>query len=278
MSLREVLAKVLVDDRAGDGLVAEHGLSIWIETGGMRLLFDTGSGGALARNSAAVGLDLGLVDVVVLSHGHDDHTGGISSVLTRTSEATAYFCPGIDRERFALREGTKQFAGMPPAARAALFRMPREKIHEVDRPVFISENIGLTGRIPRETLYEDTGGPFFLDIEGRQPDPINDDLALWVRLEDSLIVFVGCAHAGLVNTINRIRSLNGGRRIRAVIGGFHLLQAGPVRLAHTISALRTINPGLIAPGHCTGAGAVSVLRNAFGERVRPFEAGTTYRF
>jgi len=266
--------RIIVEDTAEKGWVAEHGLAIWIEAGGKRLLFDTGQGPALEANAAALGLDLGLAEAIVLSHGHYDHTGGLSLVLERATNADVYFGPGIDRVRYAFKAGSAKQAGMPPASREGLDRIPRSRLHEVRRPVFIAGDIGVTGPIPRETSYEDTGGPFYLDPEGRCPDPIDDDLALWIRRDDGLVVFVGCAHAGLVNTLNRIRALNDGLRIRAVIGGFHLGEAGPDRLSQTLAALRTAELDMVVPLHCTGLTAVTALRDAFGERVRLGSAGT----
>jgi 7,8-dihydropterin-6-yl-methyl-4-(beta-D-ribofuranosyl)aminobenzene 5'-phosphate synthase len=88
-----------------------------------------------------------------------------------------------------------------------------------------------------------------------------------------MIVIVGCAHAGLINSINQASRLTGDRRISAIIGGFHLKSAGPQRLKETVSSLRSYNPGLILPCHCTGEAAVAILQDAFGKRVRPGMAG-----
>ncbi len=129
----------------------------------------------------------------------------------------------------------------------------------------------------RKVLF-DTGGPFSLDPEGKRPDPIEDDLALWIRTGAGAIVCLGCAHAGLVNTLSRIRRLTGDGKIRAVIGGFHLLNASSARLGLTADFLRRLGPELVVPCHCTGDAATAELRDALGKAVSPGRVGAAWRF
>lgn len=139
-----------------------------------------------------------------------------------------------------------------------------DRLHWITASLRIGASIGLSGPIPRHTNYEDTGGPFFLDREGTRPDPIEDDLALWIETESGLIVCAGCSHAGIVNTLDYIRSLNRGTRIRALIGGFHLKDASESRIEKTAEVLAGLHPDHVVPCHCTGNRAVAVLRSALG--------------
>ena len=277
MTLEGVKITILVDNRAGEGLLAEHGFSLWLEADGRRILFDTGQA-ALEFNARVLGVELAEADALVLSHGHYDHTGGISAFLRAARAAVIHCHPGIALVRYAIREGKAKSIGMPPEALAALEKLQAERLHPVDRAVMLSERIGLTGPIPRATGFEDTGGPFFLDPEGKAADPIEDDLALWIRTDEGLVVCAGCAHAGIVNTLDFVRGLAGERRIRAVIGGFHLKETRRERLDRTIEALRSTAPELVVPCHCTGEQAASALKDALGERVTPGAAGMVLRF
>jgi 7,8-dihydropterin-6-yl-methyl-4-(beta-D-ribofuranosyl)aminobenzene 5'-phosphate synthase len=269
---------ILVDNHAGDGLSAEHGLSLWIETDGRHILFDTGHGSALESNVRVLGVDLGETDVLVLSHGHYDHTGGIPYVLRHAPRAVVYCHPGVLRTRYAIRNGTARPIHIQQDSRSALEELPAERLRWASQALSISERIGVTGAIPRETSFEDTGGPFYLDTEGKIPDPIEDDLAIWIRTEKGAIVCAGCSHAGLVNTLNHVLRLSNGPRVRAVIGGFHLLNAGRDRLDQTIDALQSFEPDVIIPCHCTGEAATDALRTALGEMVSPGAAGMTFQF
>jgi len=270
---------ILVDDHPGrEGLLTEHGFSLWIESGGRRILFDTGQGKALEPNARALGIDLSETDAIVLSHGHDDHTGGLAAALARGRKAEVFSHPEISRDRFAARKDGPNPAMMPASAVAALKGVSGERWRRVLGPVFLADDIGVTGPIPRETAPEDAGGRYSLDPAGRSRDLFDDEIALWIRSAKGLIVFTGCAHAGLMNTLNRVRALTGGSRVRAVIGGFHLLRADADRLSRTAEALKPLDPDLLVPCHCTGEAAVGFFQDAFPGRVRPGAAGSVFRF
>jgi len=269
---------IVVDDKAKRGLVAEHGLALWIETAGRRLLFDTGQGPALAANAGKLGVALHLADALVLSHGHYDHTGGVPLVIEKAPAVRVYCHPGAKGPRYSIRDGSAKPIDMPGASKSALESLSPGRLHWTTRPIEIAPGIGLTGPIPRLTGYEDVGGPFFVDRDGGQSDPIDDDLALWIRTGMGLVVVVGCSHAGLINTLSHALRSSGASGIHAVLGGFHLLEASEARIERTVGALTGLSPNLVVPCHCTGERAVERLRQALGERVLLGLAGATYTF
>jgi 7,8-dihydropterin-6-yl-methyl-4-(beta-D-ribofuranosyl)aminobenzene 5'-phosphate synthase len=268
---------ILVDNLAEPGLLAEHGFAAWIEVSGRRVLFDTGQGAALAENAEKLGVDLGTVDTLVLSHGHYDHTGGVPLVLLRAPAAEVCVHPASTGARYAIRGGDAKAISMPGPARAALEAHP-VSVRWTTRAELLAPGLGLTGPIPRLTDYEDTGGPFFVDMAGDEPDPLTDDQALWARTERGLVVIAGCCHAGLVNTVRHALKLSGERTLHAVLGGFHLNAASEHRLARTMDELWEIGPELIVPCHCTGEAAFERLERTFGERVVRGGAGAVFRF
>ena len=269
---------ILVDNEAGPGLDAEHGLALWIETNGQSILFDTGQGTALPINTQRLGIDLGKTDRIVLSHGHYDHTGGLPHVLGSSPGAEVYCHPGVVRPRYSRRDGSTKPVQMPPPTMAALDHIPEHNLHWASEAVRLSDSVGLTGPIPRRTRYEDTGGAFFRDRVAQSPDAIEDELALWIRTDVGLIVCVGCCHAGLVNTLNHACRQSGAARIRAVIGGLHLLNANRERLEKTLTALATFSIDSIIPCHCTGDKAIEAFEDVLGKRIIRGRSGLTFRW
>jgi len=274
----DIKITILVDNQALGGLASEHGLSLWIEGGGMHILLDTGQGGALEKNVAALGVDLSKTDMLVISHGHYDHTGALPYVLREAPDAEIYCHPGILQTRYAVRDSKAKSIGIPDPAQRALRGLPPEQVHAVGGALMLSDSIGVVGSIPRLTDYEDTGGPFYLDPQGLTPDAIEDDLALWIRTDAGVVVCLGCAHAGPISTLMHIRDLTRGARIRAVVGGFHLMDASRERVERTIDALLDLDPDLVVPCHCTGTKNSGPFREALGERMREGAAGLVLQF
>lgn len=278
----DISITILSENRAGPGLASEHGFSLWIEAGERRILFDTGQAEALFKNAASLYIDLSRADTMVISHGHYDHTGGLSRLLAIAPGADVYAHPGILARRYSIHDGKAKPVHVSAMSMDAVKSLPAGRIHWLGAPSLVTERIGITGPIPRLTDYEDTGGPFYLDPEGLRPDPIEDDAALWIRTDQGLVVCSGCSHAGIINTLVYVGKLNQGARIRAIIGGFHLINAGSRRVERTAEALAALEPDLIVPCHCTGDKAVRTLGDALGRAPNGIlaqgAAGRTYRF
>jgi 7,8-dihydropterin-6-yl-methyl-4-(beta-D-ribofuranosyl)aminobenzene 5'-phosphate synthase len=246
---------ILVDNRSAPPFVAEHGLSLLVEHNGERLLFDTGAGNALLPNLSFLSIVPGSLTAVVLSHGHNDHTGG----LAHLAPTDIWAAPGLARRRFSIHPGKPIHDLTMPEASVRI--LGRARLHEVGAFTEIRKGVFLTGPIPRLS-GEDCGGPFFFDPEGKTPDDIPDEQAL--LLEDGVLI-VGCCHAGLVNTIAFCRRQRPDISIRCVIGGLHLADAGNRRLGMTAACLEREGVRRLVPLHCTGDLAASFLRTALAD-------------
>ena len=256
-------------------LLAEWGLSILVEADGHRILLDTGSSFSAAYNAIALGVDLSQIDKIVFSHGHFDHTGGLLHILKmmkRQTEVIAH--PDIWAAKYGRRPGEKeQYAGVPFPKEAAessgaSFKLTRE-------PVWISENIVTSGEIPMLTEYEGIDPILYVKEKGElKPDPLWDDQALFIKCEKGLIIILGCAHRGVINTIKHAQKLTGIESIYAVIGGTHLVRASPQRMDLTIAELLSFRIQRLGACHCTGPAASAILAQTFGEAFFFNNAGT----
>jgi 7,8-dihydropterin-6-yl-methyl-4-(beta-D-ribofuranosyl)aminobenzene 5'-phosphate synthase len=268
MMIFRLAITVLADNSATmPGFAAEHGLALWIEANDRRIIFDTGQSDALVRNAELLGVNLSTADTLVLSHGHYDHTGGLARILGSNPSLAVYCHPGVFTPRFSRQpDGAMKPIGISQTSADALQRV-RQSTHWVTGPTCLSDDIGITGPIPRSTVFEDTGGAFFLDPAGSKPDPVEDDLAVWLRTAKGLCVITGCCHSGLVNTLSYIQNLTGESRVHAVMGGFHLLHASAKRMEKSGMYLESIGIERIVPCHCTGEKAVEYLQVWFGPQV-----------
>jgi 7,8-dihydropterin-6-yl-methyl-4-(beta-D-ribofuranosyl)aminobenzene 5'-phosphate synthase len=175
--------------------------------------------------------------------------------------------------RYARRDGEAREIGMPVSARQALTQRGFFRSSRVPLPV--CGGVRLTGSIPRLTDFEGEAGTFFLDAEGREPDPLIDDQAAFVETRAGTVVLLGCAHAGVVNTLRQVEALTSAP-VLAVIGGMHLLAAGRERIQATVRALEDRNVRRVVPCHCTGLPATAALARELGDRCAPGRVGGVY--
>ena len=195
--VRNLRFTILVDDSPGAGeLKAEHGLSFWIEADHFRVLFDTGRSTAALENAQRLGLEPAEIDAVAISHGHDDHTGGMLGILDACQKADLFLHPAALRERYSRSvDGTVRAAGFPLGA-GELFATRKEYVHWTNAVTHLQPAVFMTGEIPRGIPAEALTDGFFLDAECRTPDPLLDDQAIAFETADGVVVFLGCSHAG----------------------------------------------------------------------------------
>ena len=259
-------------------LLAEHGLCFHIACGEHSLLFDTGQTDLALANAETLRLPLDRVEAMVLSHGHYDHTGGVPALLAVAPQTRVYLHPAAFENKFSRSSADQsRKIGMSDCVAQAIRSCPGGFVETTGRTE-IMEGVFATGEIPRVTAYEDTGGAFFLDAGGTHRDPLTDDQALVIDLGRSVILLLGCAHAGAVNTLNHVNQLTGGKPVSAVIGGLHLGSANEERIQKTIARLRNAKLECLAPMHCTGWPATARLWSAFPEICRPAAVGSVFEF
>jgi len=277
--IKELGITVLSENRAGArGLLAEHGWALWVEADGRKILFDTGQGMVLTHNGRKLDVDLSITDDVVLSHGHYDHTGGLDAVLAEACRPDVYVHPAAFQAKYGKgADGVARSIGCHVRS-ADEVRSRSGNVVLTQLPTEIVDGVWVTGEIPRRSDFEDTGGPFFLDEKLTKPDPLVDDQAMYIESRKGTIVLLGCAHAGLVNTLDRIAELTSRDEIHAVLGGMHLHAASEERIERSVEALERHSVRVLGPAHCTGRQATSRLWARFPDRCVECPTGSRFAF
>ena len=215
---------------------------------------------------------------IALSHGHFDHTGGLESVLKLTGPSKVYCHPDAFAPKYAKLQGKLLYIGMRKSREeyeslGAVFCVSRE-------PRLLAEGIWLTGEIPRVTDFEILEENLLVMDPEKRIDPLLDDQALVLETKKGLLIILGCAHSGMINTIEHAQKITGIEEIAGIIGGTHLgfgegdTAARKVKLSKTVQALLRYDIGLLGVSHCTGLKASAQLYAAFGDRFIFNNAGT----
>lgn len=260
----------LVDNAAGPGYRAEHGISFYLETGCLKMLFDTGqSGDVLLHNARAAGIDFGWLGLIVLSHGHNDHTGGLGKALTASGMLKLSAHEAAFHRKFVTRDGEQKEIGIP-------FK-EKDLWQQCDivlrsEPFHICGGLWTTGQIPRITPFETPLPRFTEESNGRiQTDPFLDDQSLVIDTGEGLMLICGCCHSGPVNTMEHVKKTFG-RYPSVLVGGLHMESADEHRTKETVSFIKKANCKKAILGHCTGQKFIDALA-ASGVEVVPLKAG-----
>lgn len=242
-----------------EGLYTEHGLSLYIETGGKRILFDMGQSDAFLRNAETMGIDLAKVDLAVLSHGHYDHGGGLEAFLKRNSHAPVYV------SRFAFGEhynASGKYIGLDSG------------LKDRDRLIFVGDCCSLGTGI---TLYScnDRERVVPLDSAGlqmrlageRKADTFLHEQYLLIEEEGRRVLFSGCSHKGILNIQSWLPC-------DVLVGGFHFMKRDP-RSEEVASAARALLWGstVYHTCHCTGLAQFAEMKKIMGQRLHYLAAG-----
>ncbi|MCS4540019.1 MAG: MBL fold metallo-hydrolase [Thaumarchaeota archaeon] len=277
--------------RPGEPMLAEFGWSslVKIRKGGHTypILFDTGLGkNALLHNARALKIDLKAVEAVIISHGHPDHTAAsleTVSAINRDELPIIMHPKALTKRAFLFPNGER--IDFP-------FYLDERKLHDSggklewnEKPTpLASESVYVTGEIPRVTSFE-KGMPanmHYSIVNGELVhDPlVLDDQGLVINVKDKgLVVISGCAHAGIVNTLEYAKRISGVSRIHAVVGGFHLTGKfyQPI-IDDTVNSIRQMAPKVVIPSHCTGLRALVKIANAFPDAFVENSVGSTFSF
>lgn len=261
------------------GLRKEPGLSVFIEHAGKRILFDTGVSDAFADNAAKLGVDLSTVDVVVISHHHFDHGGGLRHFMRINPRAPIVMARRPHGECVFNFFGLRKSIGLDPR----LFEEHAARFTFVDQRCDIWPGVTVLTEIG--TAFDEPKGNRLVLLSDGQTlwrDRFEHELVMVLHDDDGLAVFTGCSHHGILNMVDASVKAFPGRPLKAVFGGFHLtilpmlpfMDGSRAEVASIAGKLLSYLPAHVYTGHCTGAHAFKVLKSVMGARLEYFSTGT----
>jgi 7,8-dihydropterin-6-yl-methyl-4-(beta-D-ribofuranosyl)aminobenzene 5'-phosphate synthase len=271
---------------------AVHGLSclVTVHRGGRThtILFDSGPEDyAFERNVSRLGVDLGVVESIVLSHGHWDHAGAMLLALGLIRSRNGgrrvpfYAHPGmfVTRGMRAPNGSVRRMDDVPSVLELSDFGADVVVTTEPQEP--LGGLFHVSGEIPRVSGFErGLPGQVKRTAGGWEADELLID-ERWLAVNvagKGLVVFSACSHAGIVNVCRHARAAFPGLPIHAVMGGLHLSGTNEAIIPQTVEALREFGINTIAAGHCTGWRAMTALSNAFPNALAPLAVGKQFTF
>ena len=250
----------LIENSPGEHLAlkSEHGLSFFIEKDTHSILFDTGQSSGFLSNAAELRLDVGSVSHLILSHGHYDHSGGLRSLVARHSGFRLLVGNGFFDEKYAARNGAYEFLGNNFDEEFLVRNTIEYAV--VDAPLTeIVDGIFIVSGFHHSHLDEQISPRFVLRKDGHfVPDTFRDEVLVAVDSPRGLIVLLGCAHPGMQNMIDTVKSRID-RPIYGILGGTHLVEASTESMKSSVEYLSDETLQIVGVSHCTGAKAMEIL-------------------
>jgi 7,8-dihydropterin-6-yl-methyl-4-(beta-D-ribofuranosyl)aminobenzene 5'-phosphate synthase len=273
--------KVLIDNNINpiDSFISEHGLSVYFEFQGKKFLIDTGQSESFIVNAEKLHLKLKEIDVLFISHGHFDHIGGLQAFLNLNSKAIVAISGKVLEQNYtSYRIGSKLQIGID----LSFIQENRKRFVFVEKDIEILPGLFVICQVSKDfplpkanmTLFKTEN---YLELQ----DDFNHEIVICAMERDSITVFTGCAHQGLLNILSAISGKFENKEIKTVIGGFHLVNSEENNQFETDEDISFIANTLLKnypntvfyTGHCTGIKAFEMLRSKLDSQIELFYSG-----
>ena len=279
----DIRITILCDNTVNASLpvIGEHGFAAFIETECGNYLFDTGQGFALTHNAQCLKKNLVSLKGIFLSHGHYDHTGGLKNILNVSKGVNIFGHPDIFSKKYALlnTNGKKRQKYIGIKFEQFYYEKSGAEFHFNTSFCELAKGIYLTGEVPKITDFEEEDPRLVVNDNGKLlPDPLLDDQSLVLRTKKGLVVILGCAHSGLINTIEYVLNHLKGERLHALLGGTHLGFLKDVQIDQTIKYLKKYDVSMIGASQCTGLKASARLFQEIKDKFLFANVGASFLF
>lgn len=269
-----MIIKTLVDNNSiSENFKSEHGLSVYIETKGLKILFDTGASPLFLENANKLGVDISGIDILIISHGHYDHGGGIQTFLSKNQKAKVYIHLLAFEEYYSLRQNDNlEYIGLCKSLKGNNQIIFTEKKYNINNNIEIFSNVLQKAPLPisNQTLFKKEKNQIILDTFEHEQN-------LVIKENDKTLLLVGCAHNGIINILSHFNSLYG-YMPDYVIGGFHL--SSKTSGDESQESIENLAKYLLTTGatfytgHCTGLGPYKILKTIMKDKVNYISAGS----
>lgn len=268
------IINLMEDTDGGNGCIYEHGLSFYIETKKHKLLLDTGASSETLENAKKLGINLKQVDIVILSHGHYDHSGGIMAFAEMNPNAKIYLQRSAGYDYYNLKDNKEKYIGIDKA----ILELPQVQILDgncrIDEELFLFTNV--TGRKfwakSNLMLKRKVDGEFVQDV-------FDHEQCLVITEKDKHVLLSGCAHNGILNILEAYNTYFE-KQPSIVISGFHLMKKESYdeeeiqTIQDTARELQKYNT-MFYTGHCTGIPAYDIMQEIMQEKLLSVHSGMT---
>ena len=249
------LITLIENETARRDLMAEHGLSFLVEADGKQILFDTGSSSYVWKNAEKLGVSPRDIDIVVLSHNHYDHVGGLTQGIRLGMDAEIVCGEEFFDEKYRRREAEGVYTDLGSGLSRRFEKENSSKIQICGEMLQLTEHCFAVGRFKRTNKWEEISNKFLRRTAlSMGPDAFEDEICMVIELDggDSVGVITGCSHPGIINILETVKTRFPGRKLAFAAGGIHLKDAGEEQRRRTIEALRDLKVESLWFNHCSG--------------------------
>lgn len=264
-----VLSENTVERR---NLIAEHGLSFYFKYNNKEYLFDTGQGKVILKNAAFLNIDFKNIETVFLSHGHDDHTGGLKQLLKINPDLKVAAHKDIFNDKYKVLKNKVSSNGLEIKKKKIKNFINTEKMMEVRKGIYTTGEILVPNSDYINNRYQKK------EKKEKVVDDFNDETSIFIETNKGIVILLGCSHKGVINIIEYIKSQIGNKKIVAILGGMHLKNANTKKVKNIINYFTKLEFDLLAPIHCTGRRAAMRMKDCFEDRVRLASVGDQFEF
>ncbi len=268
-------ATVVVDNISKDNIAGEWGLCIYIEYGGKKLLLDTGASGLFLDNAKKLGIDINNIDYAVLSHAHYDHADGMKDFFKANDKALFHLRYGCDENCYIKKWFFHKYIGIPKN----ILEDYKERIIYTEGDYALLPGASL---IPHKTDGLSKIGKqnmmYIQNERGWNPDDFSHEQSLVFETSSGLVIFNSCSHAGADNIINEVAATYPDKKIKAIVGGFHIFNKSKKEVKELARKIKMTGIEAVYTGHCTGKRSFDVLQEELGDIVHQLYVGMVMDF